>query len=259
MRKVAFTSETDFLLVYTDAPRERLEEFCYAYVQYLENGMQGEHPYHQLKTEFTVMELMDSDHEMIEGLKAEGYDEVYAIEHYIRKKKDKIIYWVDMDGTLAKWEDATIEETFKPGYFLHREICVPMARTIKKMITLGHDVRILSSVYNERVVEEKKLWLKKIAALDIKAVFVPYGENKSDHIQAKADEFHVLIDDHTPNLNAWSRIGFGIKFLNGINGNGKNGKKSWNGAIISDRMSPEVMCMTIIGLADQYLNRKDDM
>ena len=198
---------------------------------------------------------MSSEHDMLEEVKAVGFDELYVIDHCVPEKK--VIYWIDMDGTLAKWEDATIEETFEPGYFLRREVCVPMVRTIQKMITKGHDVRILSSIYNERAMLEKKLWLKKFANLDIDAVFVPYGEDKNNYIHAEANELHVLIDDHTPNLNVWSRTGLGIKFLNGINGTGKNGKSSWKGAIISERMSPEVMYMTIIGLTNQCLNGKE--
>lgn len=163
-----------------------------------------------------------------------------------------IVYYWDMDGPLAQWDTrATVYDTWQPDYFKNRVVMENSVQAIRLMQKNGICVKVLSSVYNETVADDKIWWLKYKAGLDLPAVFVPYGEDKSKYIEEGEGMFHVLIDDHTPNLNQWKQAGlFGIKFLNSINGTGKNGKNTWTGPIVSERMTPEALCFSVVGTSE---------
>ena len=55
-----------------------------------------------------------------------------------------------------------------------------------------------------------------------------------EDIREAMDDITILIDDHTPNCRGFNYYGdshntLAIKCINDINGNGKNGSKSWKG------------------------------
>lgn len=150
----------------------------------------------------------------------------------------------DMDGVLAKWNAASIEEVTAPGYFLNRELELKVAETMKRLIDRDYDVYILTSVFNDNHSRSEKIkWLKNNCPFfdTGKVIFCVYGENKADAAEAQRDD--ILVDDYTPNLKAWT--GTGIKFLNGINGT----KGTWEGYVISGNSSSSIMAATIDAIA----------
>lgn len=125
--------------------------------------------------------------------------------------------YVDMDGVLAKWNtSASAEEVATRGYFLNREADRNVVLAVLLLrYEYGYDVKVLSAAYTVRACWEKRQWLDNHGLSDIEAIFVPYGEPKSDYVDA---ENSVLIDDFGKNLAEWT--GIAIKYYNGINGHG---------------------------------------
>lgn len=143
--------------------------------------------------------------------------------------------FVDMDGTLAKWNNVKTEELYEKGYY---ENLVPNDRllnNIKQLIKDGEDIYILSSYLNdsEYALAEKNSWLNRYLP-EIpydKRIFVHYGDNKKDYILNGITSFDYLIDDYAKNLIEWKEAGgTGIKYLNDINHT--NG--TWDGFLIKD-------------------------
>ncbi len=167
--------------------------------------------------------------------------------------------YVDMDGVLARWnEKASEEETHEKGYFLNREAENAAIGLVRKLVNNGFDVRILSSVYlDEHSKAEKREWLDIHGLNDIPAIFVPYGENKDEHIAVEG--IPVLIDDYSKNLKSWEKKGFtAIKFMNGINNRPKLVMEentinmyldSWSGYSIDNRMTSDQMYKVVAALA----------
>jgi 5'(3')-deoxyribonucleotidase len=154
--------------------------------------------------------------------------------------------FIDMDGVVAKWNtNASIEDTYKPGYFLHRESEEKVVRLIQLLTENEYRIRILSAAYEEGTARaDKNKWLLK-HAVSAPAIFVPYGRNKSDYIDR--NEKSILIDDFSKNLREWETAGnTGIKFYNGINGT----KGTWDGYSIDHRMSTEKMYVIVKAVAD---------
>lgn len=177
----------------------------------------------------------------------------------------KAIVYFDMDGVLAKWnENASVEETQVPGYFIAREPEQNVIRLVRFLKDHGLDVRILSAVYpNEFAEKEKKEWLEKNGLGNIPAVFVPYGADKYSYIDQSvlSDGAAILIDDFKKNLEEWKRHGgIAIKFYNGINDRphiifaedktARLVQDSWVGVSIDHRESPKEMAALIIGLIE---------
>lgn len=139
---------------------------------------------------------------------------------------DMRVYF-DMDGTIAKWRDVPVEETRKPGYYADLEPEVELLDFMRDAMKCGENIYILSSYYTDtRALLEKKKWLDKyLPEIDsAHCLFVPYGKNKAEFIEAmlhrKLCVEDILIDDHTPNLHRWEEAGgIGVKWLNEINGN----------------------------------------
>lgn len=182
----------------------------------------------------------------------------------VTKNRKAIIYF-DMDGVLAKWnENASVEETQVPGYFIAREPEQNVIRLVKFLKSLGLDVRILSAVYPNGFAEkEKKVWLKRNDLGDIPAVFVPYGADKYAYIDKSvlSDGMAILIDDFKKNLLEWrGHGGIAVKFYNGINDRphiifaedktARLVQDSWVGVSIDHRESPKEMAALIIGLIE---------
>ena len=163
---------------------------------------------------------------------------------------DKIKIYIDMDGCIAKWNmDASIEDTFEPGYFAALE---PDERLIDavKMLSEEYDVSILSAVYQDNhSMNDKITWLDNNGLGHLQRIFVPYGQPKQKYIDQEFTS--ILIDDYSKNLEEWilAKNCYGIKYLNGINAT----KGMWNGFMISSRMNPNAMCTTIKGIVSQLI------
>lgn len=163
---------------------------------------------------------------------------------------EKIKIYIDMDGCIAKWNmDASIEDTFEPGYFAALE---PDERLIDavKMLSEEYDVSILSAVYQDNhSMNDKITWLDNNGLGHLQRIFVPYGQPKQKYIDQEFTS--ILIDDYSKNLEEWilAKNCYGIKYLNGINAT----KGMWNGFMISSRMNPNAMCTTIKGIVSQLI------
>lgn len=163
---------------------------------------------------------------------------------------EKIKIYIDMDGCIAKWNmDASIEDTFEPGYFAALE---PDERLIDavKMLSEEYDVSILSAVYQDNhSMDDKITWLDNNGLGHLQRIFVPYGQPKQEYIDQEFTS--ILIDDYSKNLEEWilAKNCYGIKYLNGINAT----KGMWNGFMISSRMNPNAMCTTIKGIVSQLI------
>lgn len=155
--------------------------------------------------------------------------------------------FIDMDGVLAKWEETSIEETFKPGYFARREVEGKIAELIHRLMAAGKNVAILSAVYTEGTAwADKESWLKSHGLGDIPRIFVPYGEDKNKYI-VPDEHIPVLVDDFSKNLHAWTRAGYrGVKFYNGINGH----HGTWTGYSIDHRMTVDQMYTVVKAVAE---------
>ena len=154
------------------------------------------------------------------------------------------IVYVDMDGTLARWEAVDVKETFRRGYYAGRTPEPEMVHLIRMLKARGVDVRILSCAYaNGYAAPEKNRWLDVQGLSDIPRIFVPYGEDKADYIPRFSGA--ILIDDYSPNLFAWEAQGnVGVKFYNGINGT----HGTWRGASLDWRMTGEEMMERLFAL-----------
>ena len=170
-------------------------------------------------------------------------------------------FYIDMDGVLAVWnQEASEEETHEIGYFLSRDVEASAVELVKLLHNAGHDVCILSSVYqDDHSAEEKSKWLDNNGLADIPRIFVPYGEDKNAYIK-KAGTLPVLIDDYTKNLRTWDAEGYlAFKFMNGFNNQPKLGIRnntvymktdSWNGYSVDNRMTPQQMFILITSVAN---------
>ena len=143
--------------------------------------------------------------------------------------------FVDMDGTLAKWNTVSLDTLYEQYYYKNLEPNINLLSNIKKLIERGQDVFILSSFLNDSkyALDEKNQWLD-LHLPEIKndkRIFVKYGDNKSDYIPNGINQNDYLIDDYTKNLLEWDIAGgTGIKYLNGIN----HTNKTWKGLMLED-------------------------
>ena len=159
-----------------------------------------------------------------------------------RKREKRAKVFVDLDGVLAKWStDASVEDTYAPGFFLTREPEPEAIAAVMLMRKEGLDVYILSCAYQNGLAEaEKDAWLAGVGLSDIPRIFVPYGERKSDYVD-EAD-VNVLLDDYSRNLHEWKAEGnIGCKFYNGINGT----HGTWDGYSVSSWMTAEQITAVI--------------
>ena len=143
-------------------------------------------------------------------------------------------YFIDMDGTLAKWNDVQFEELFEEGYYKNLEPNINVVNTVKRLLNHEQDVYILSAYLEESkyAKKEKIEWLQKyIPELNKdKYILLPYGEVKTNYIEGKIGKDDILLDDYTKNLLEWEKEGgFAIKLRNGINHN----KGIWKGMTVS--------------------------
>lgn len=156
--------------------------------------------------------------------------------------------YIDMDGCIAKWNsEASIEETFEPGYFASLEPEENLITAVK-LLSEEYDVSILSAVYQDNhSIGDKLSWLKNNGLGYLEIIFVPYGESKQKYIDHEYTS--ILIDDYSKNLEEWvmSKNCFGIKFLNGINAT----KGQWTGFMVSGKMNSQALFTTINGIVKE--------
>lgn len=148
--------------------------------------------------------------------------------------ENKVLY-VDMDGVLARWEDASYRDVSSEGFFLSRKPELNLIDAVRLIFELDVDVHILSSVLdNEYALKEKKEWLRFWLPWlpECSCHFIPYGSIKMPLCREK---IAYLLDDYTRNLVHWS--GVGIKFCTKCN----DSRGSWDGhRIYATDTTPEM-------------------
>lgn len=131
--------------------------------------------------------------------------------------------FVDMDGTLAVWNNVYLEQLYEPGYFRNLP---PLDRMIQKVTAFQQrgeaEVFILSAYLPDSpyALKEKREWLDQyLPSVDAAhRLFIPCGENKGHSVPGHIRSTDFLLDDYTKNLREWTAAGgTGIKLLNGIN------------------------------------------
>lgn len=152
--------------------------------------------------------------------------------------KQRIFF--DLDGVLATWQNAAIEDVAKPGYFSslpsNRNVVLAFKRLEQRT---DIDLYILSSVFSDdHSREDKKIWVKNQLGLsEGRQIYAPYGTEKEDALKdiGGIKKTDVLIDDFSRNLRNWS--GIPIKLYNGINGT----HGTWHGFSVHSSMDPEIL------------------
>lgn len=144
--------------------------------------------------------------------------------------------FVDMDGTLAKWNNVESENVlYEKGYYENLQPNENLLNAIKNLIAKGENVFILSSFLHDSkyALAEKNYWLDKYLPElpQDKRIFTNYGDDKSIYVIGGITNNDYLIDDYTKNLLEWKELGgIGIKYLNGIN----HSKGTWKGLLLKD-------------------------
>lgn len=168
--------------------------------------------------------------------------------------------FIDMDGTLAEWNNVGYEQLFEKGYYsgLKPE---RVLEDVRALIKNGAPVYILSCYLKESeyALAEKKEWLSKwLPELpEERRIFVPDGTNKAEYLKdnySPIKKEDILLDDYTKNLNEWTSYGgTGIKYLNGIN----HTKGTWKGLML-DSTSPEASLKSTLDKAiDTFFYEND--
>lgn len=162
--------------------------------------------------------------------------------------------YVDMDGTLTEWKNASIEEVTSPGWFRQASPADSVVSAIRRLISADNDVEvfILSAVFSDdHSIQEKTEWLSFfLPEIDEQHIlFVPYGEKKTDYVQEKNT---FLLDDFSKNLYEWN--GTGIKVYNGVNGT----KGTWHGYSVHSSMSSEIMYTQLLGIINAVVQSEKE-
>lgn len=131
--------------------------------------------------------------------------------------------FVDMDGTLAKFQPVdTLETLYEKNYYLDLPEQKNVVQAIKKLTENPNiEVYILSAVLSDSLyaLDEKNLWLDvHLPEIDEgHRIFPPCGAPKALYIPGGLRPDDHLLDDYTQNLILWEPPAKGIKLLNGIN------------------------------------------
>lgn len=159
-------------------------------------------------------------------------------------------FFIDMDGVLAKFEQASLEEMTSPGFFASRkpdQDVIEMVSLLRERQTSENiEVYILSSYLLPISKEEKIAWNEKYTHIPIEnQIYVPYGESKTAALEVIGGirPTDVLVDDFSNNLREWG--GIAIKLYNGINGT----HGTWRGFSIHSNMDPNLMVNQLDGIS----------
>ena len=153
-----------------------------------------------------------------------------------------VYLFVDMDGTLATWQQAAcFEDLLQQNYFRDLPPYQEVVDAINWLDSTYPEIEVfILSAYmpeNPYSMDEKNEWLDAYLPAIPKEnrIFVPCGVSKAE-AAAKAigestiNSSCILLDDYSVNLRDWKKNGGGcIKLRNGINGNGG----TWQGYSIS--------------------------
>lgn len=150
--------------------------------------------------------------------------------------------FIDMDGTLAVWKQATcFEDLLQPGYFRDLPPYQTVLDAVKILCTTKPELDVYAlSAYipeNQYAVSEKNAWLDAyLPEIDSEhRIFVACGSSKARAAAKRLktpciDNSFVLLDDYSVNLHEWkANRGSCIKLRNGINGNGG----TWKGESVT--------------------------
>lgn len=143
--------------------------------------------------------------------------------------------FVDIDGTLAKWQSVeTFEELITPGFYASMQPNTSVVEAVQIIMDdPEYEVFTISAYLPEAAdaVGEKNAWLDKfLPGLDREhRFFCLCGEDKSAVIPNGIRKDDILLDDYTFNLRNWARSGTALKLMNGVNGT----KGTWTGQRVS--------------------------
>ena len=130
-------------------------------------------------------------------------DNFYNEIENISKKNNKVAMFVDMDGTIVEYKICSKEELENPdGRFKEGN---PLEYIIKKLEKINKlenvDIFVLTLAKNSKIVEEKKVWLKKHASFISEENWIiinkENGEyNKENHDKIKAYKMKEKLDQY---------------------------------------------------------------
>lgn len=168
--------------------------------------------------------------------------------------------FVDMDGTLAKWEDVPyFERLLEEGYFRERPPMQNVIDAVKNVYNQHPDVEvyILSSCLKESqyAEAEKNAWLDEhLPEIDAEhRLFPAFGEDKGTAIPEGIKENDFLLDDYSQNLFLFDPPATGIKLLNGIN----HTRESWEKNALSYNKEPQELADDIFAIMDSKAQIRD--
>ena len=146
---------------------------------------------------------------------------------------DKVRYFIDMDGTVAKFFDDVDykKKMFNKGYFENLKPYEKMVAFVRELVQRGKDVYILTKcLRTDYCVNEKITWLKKYIPeiTTDKMIMMTDNKGKGKKIIELGlnSELNILIDDYDKNLTEWEKNvpnGVAVKVINGLNGTDGNG------------------------------------
>lgn len=178
----------------------------------------------------------------------------------IPQDKEKKRLFVDMDGTLAKWEDVPyFERLLEEGYFLERPPIESVVDAVHTIIKEHPEIEvcILSSCLKESqyAEAEKNAWLDKyLPEIDNEHRFFPaFGEDKASVLEGGIRENDFLLDDYSQNLFLFEPPATGIKLLNGIN----HTHESWRKNALSFDKSGKELADDIFAIMDLNIQIRD--
>lgn len=172
--------------------------------------------------------------------------------------------FVDMDGTVNKFENVPTDKLYEKDFFLTRKPHISVIWGLSEFVKrYSCEVYVLSAYLADSpyALAEKNEWLDMFMPFLKREnrLFVPCGENKLAWVEKSGiqmDETCFLLDDFSKNLLEWSDKGRGIKLLNGMN----HTKKTWNGDCISSSLFPHdfsAVLASLLGLRSCDILQKE--
>lgn len=140
------------------------------------------------------------------------------------EKNNHPCIYVDMDGTLFKWnrmkskefpDGVTTEMVFSPGYFRNLKPNQKIVDLVKALYDKGWDIRIASKSAYFAIQEKYESLQEYLPFIDKNNIFfIPLEADKTDFLP-EIKENDILIDDYNPNLNEFK--GSSIKCVTEMN------------------------------------------